>query len=52
MAFLVACMAAIYLAFVDDSATVGWRFDCQLTRALLIRAIKLVVDFLSSPPPC
>ena len=51
MASLVACVVAIYLASVDDSATVGWCFDCQLTGALLMRVIKPVVDFLSSPSP-
>ena len=33
MASLVACVAAIYSASVDESATVGWHFDCQLTGA-------------------
>jgi len=51
MASLVACVAAIYSALVDNNATVGWCFDCQLTGVPLIRPTKPVVDFLSSPPP-
>lgn len=51
IAFFAASIRAMYLAFVNNSATVSFLFEHQLTRPLFTMKIKLDVDVRLSLSP-